>query len=125
MICLKNVNKKLILVILIPSVVSFLPLYYFALDYMSYLYWIKEASYHPYKCSPGERCRVDTPSICKRDYETHNADFSQTCVIHRFDGEYGTIQFISVGISIIPTVVGSMVLFAIYLKKVAYQKFHT
>jgi len=113
-------NKKLVLVTLISAVASSIPLYYFTLDYMSYLYWIKEALF--YKCNgPFDgNCfgYAVTPHICKNAYEKHDdKSFHDVCTIYSFDGEYGSIQFASIGISMIPVVVSAGLLSAIYLRQ--------
>jgi hypothetical protein len=112
------VNKKLILVILIPTVISFIPLFYITRDYMSYLYWINHES--PWKCNGRALCSppANIGPVCKNDYENHNyASFHTICTIHGFDVDNGMIQFASIGISIIPTVVAIGLLSAIYLKQ--------
>jgi tetrahydromethanopterin S-methyltransferase subunit E len=111
-------NKKVVLLILIPCIISFIPLYYFTLDYMSYLYWINHQ--RPCTCTEGNNgcfCGVDTGYFCKKYYETNNGkQFHDICTIHRFDGEYSGIQFISIVISIVPAMVFVSLLSAIYLK---------
>lgn len=115
---MSNVNKKLILVILIPSVISFIPSYYFMRDYMSYFYWTNHDS--PCNCPKGVvcLCPVNTGLICKNAYNNHDySTFHDDCTIYRFDGEYGSIQLASIEISIIPTFLASLFLCIIYLKQ--------
>jgi hypothetical protein len=108
-------NKIVPVAIFVSCVVSFVPLYYFILDYTSYLYWINETDY--YKCSPHENCPVDTPSICKNAYENHNyASFHDVCTIHRFDGDYGTVQFTSIVMGMIPVMISVSLLSVIYVR---------
>jgi|SRR6185437_13361393 len=111
-------NKKFVLLILVPSIISFIPLYYYTLDYMSYLYWTNHQ--RPCTCHEGDSgcfCGVDTGYFCKKYYETNNGEqFHDVCTIHRFDGEYGGIQFVSIGISIVPALVFVSVLSITHLK---------
>ena len=111
-------NKKFVLVTLIPSVVSLIPLYSLTVDYMSYFYWVNHQK--PCYCPQGVvcTCAIDTGLICKNAYENHDyTSFHDVCTIHRFDGEYASIQFTSIGISIIPVVISAGLLSAIYLRQ--------
>jgi len=113
------VNKKLFLVILIPSAVSFIPLFFITQDYMSYLYWMNQRP-SPWKCNGKVVCSqpVNEGLICKTDYESQNyASFHDLCTIRGFGVGNGVIQFANIGISIIPTVVAIDLLSAIYLKQ--------
>lgn len=117
-------NKTISLVVLVSSVISFVPLYYFTLDYISYLYWENHQRYCD--CPEGSNgcsCGVNTALICKNSYENHNsASFHDVCTIHRFDGEYGRVQFTSIGISIIPAMTSIGLLSAIYMRNRAEIK---
>jgi hypothetical protein len=111
-------SKIITVVILISSVVSFVPLYYFTLDYTSYLYW--ENHQRQCNCAEGSNgcsCGINTGLICNDSYENHNyVSFHDVCTIHRFDGECGIVQFTSIVIGIIPVLTSIGLLSTRYMR---------